>query len=71
MTKQELAQKLEHLDPGAALKIDQGVLRAAFADTSAKDLSRVLEGFALEHRCSFSPPDERESCGCFEKDDVF
>jgi hypothetical protein len=71
MTRQELAHKLDHLDPGAALKIDRGVLRAAFADTSATDLTGVLEAFAAEHRCSFSPPDERESCGCFEKDDVF
>ena len=71
MTRQEIAQKLDHLDPGAALKVDRAVLRAAFADASAKDLIAVLEAFATEHRCSFSPPDEHESCGCFEKDDVF
>jgi hypothetical protein len=71
MTRQELAQKLDHLDPGAALKVDRAVLRAAFADASARDLMGVLEAFAAEHRCTFSPADERESCGCFEKDDVF
>jgi hypothetical protein len=71
MTRQELAQKLDHLDPGAALKVDRAVLRAAFADASARDLTSVLEAFAAEHRCTFSPPGERESCGCFEKDDVF
>jgi hypothetical protein len=71
MTRQELAQKLDHLDPGAALKVDRAVLRAAFADASAKDMIGVLEAFAAEHRCTFSPPDERENCGCFEKDDVF
>src|ERR671921_2772035 len=56
MTRQELAQKLDHLDPGAALKVDRAVLRAAFADASAKDMIGVLEAFAAEHRCSFSPP---------------
>jgi hypothetical protein len=38
MTKQELGQKLEQLDPGATLKIDEGVPRAVFADTAARDL---------------------------------
>ena len=71
MTRQEIAQKLGHLDPGAALKVDRGVLRADFADASARDLTGVLEAFAAEHRCTFSPPDEGEGCGCFEKDDVF
>ena len=71
MNRQELAEKLDHLDPGAALKVDRAVLTAAFADASARDLIGVLEAFAAEHRCTFSPPDQRESCGCFEKDDVF
>lgn len=71
MTRQEIAQKLDHLDPGAALKVDRAVLRAAFAEASARDMIGVLEAFAAEHRCTFSPPHERESCGCFEKDDVF
>ena len=71
MTKQELAEKLEHLDPGATLKVDEGLLRAAFAETAASDVVAAVETFAMEHRCSFSPRDKAEGCPCFEKDDVF
>ena len=55
MTRQEIAEKLDHLDPGAALKVDRAVLRAAFADASARDLIGVLEAFAAEHRCTSRP----------------
>jgi len=71
MTKQELGQKLEHLDPGATLKIEGDILRAAFADTAGRDLVPVVEAFAVVYRCSFSPARQDDTCVCFEKDDVF
>ena len=69
MTKTELADKLAHLDPGATLRVQQGVLAALFgAGTLSKEAVAVIEAFALDHRCIFSV---EQGTPTFEKDDIF
>ena len=69
MTKTELADKLDHLDPGATLTVEQGVLASLFgAGTLSNEAVAVIEAFALEHRCNFAYEHGQPS---FEKDDIF
>jgi hypothetical protein len=69
MTKTELAHKLDRLDPGATLTIEQVVLASLFgAGTLTKEVVAVIEAFALEHRCIFAYEHGRPS---FEKEDIF
>jgi hypothetical protein len=69
MTKTELAEKLNHLDPGATLTVEQGVLASLFgAGTLSNEAVAVIEAFALEHRCIFAYEHGQPS---FEKDDIF
>ncbi len=69
MTKTELADKLDRLDPEATLTVEQGVLASLFgAGTLTKEAVAVIEAFALEHRCIFAYEHGKPS---FEKDDVF
>jgi hypothetical protein len=69
MTKTELADKLDHLDPGATLTVEQVVLASLFgAGTLTKEAVEAIEAFALEHRCIFAYEHGQPS---FEKDDIF
>jgi predicted ATP-dependent Lon-type protease len=69
MTKTELAEKLNHLDPGATLTVEQGILASLFgAGTLTKEAIAMIEAFALEHRCIFAYEHGQPS---FEKDDIF
>jgi hypothetical protein len=69
MTKTELAEKLDHLDPGAALTVEQVALASLFdAGALTKEAVAVIEAFALDHRCIFSCEHGKAS---FEKDDIF
>ena len=69
MTKTELADKLDRLDPGATLTVEQGVLASLFGDGAlTKEAVAVIEAFALEHRCIFAYEHGKPS---FEKDDIF
>jgi hypothetical protein len=69
MTKTELADKLDRLDPGATLTVEQGVLASLFgAGTLTKEAVAVIEAFAVEHRCIFAYEHGQPS---FEKNDVF
>ena len=69
MTKTELADKLDRLDPGATLTVEQGVLASLFgAGTLTKEAVAVIEAFALEHCCIFAYEHGQPS---FEKDDIF
>ena len=71
MTREELASKLDHLDPGATLKVTESVLAALFADGRlSKEALAMMEAFALEHRCTFSVQHGRGT-RTFEKDDIF
>jgi hypothetical protein len=69
MTKTELADKLDRLDPGATLTVEQGVLASLFgAGTLTKEAVAVIEAFAVEHHCIFAYEHGQPS---FEKDDIF
>ena len=71
MTKDELADKLNRLDPGATLAVPQGVLAALFgAGALTKEAAAAIEAFALDHRCTFSC-EHGAGMPTFEKDDVF
>ena len=52
MTKDDLLEKLNHLDPGATLTVEADVLAMAFGASSlTQDTLEEIEAFALEHRC--------------------
>jgi hypothetical protein len=69
MTKTELADKLNHLDPGATLRVQQVVLASLFgAGGLSKETVAVIEAFALDHRCTFT---YEQGMPTFEKDDIF
>jgi hypothetical protein len=69
VTKTALAEKLDRLDPGATLTVEQGVLASLFgAGTLTKEAVAVIEAFALDHRCTFAYEHGKPS---FEKDDIF
>lgn len=75
MTKDQLAQTLDHLDPGAAFSVKATELAPMFgADTlsyDAQDILRAISAFAVEHRCTFSFHPQEGAVPCFQKDDVF
>ena len=72
MTKDELADRLHHLDPGASLTMDEAVLAQGFgADTLNQKAAEDIEAFALEHRCTFLHDLTRQHPATFDKDDVF
>ena len=69
MTREELASKLDHLDPGATLSVPEAVLAALFGDGRlSKEALAMIEAFALDHRCTFSV---EQGTPTFEKDDIF
>jgi len=69
MTREELASKLDHLDPGATLKVTESVLSPLFGDGRlSKEALAMIEAFALDHRCTFSV---EQGTPTFEKDDIF
>ena len=71
MTREELASKLDHLDPGATLKVTKSVLSPLFGDGRlSKEALAMIEAFALDHRCTFSVQHGRGT-PTFEKDDIF
>ena len=71
MTKDELADRLNHLDPGAILTVSETDLAILFGDGRlTKEAIAVVEAFALDHRCTFLiEPSTRAPM--FEKDDIF
>jgi hypothetical protein len=72
MTRDQLADRLTHLDPGARLTVEENTLAPLFgADRLTADVIQVIETFALEHRCRFSLHDHERAVPCFEKDDLF
>ena len=71
MTKDELADKLNHLDPGATLTVKEAVLAALFGDgLLSQEAIAMVGAFALEHRCTFSY-ERGHGVPTFEKDDIF
>ena len=70
MSKDELADRLNHLDPGATLTVKETVLATLFGDgLLSKAAIAAVEAFALDHRCTFAY--EHGSTPTFEKDDIF
>jgi hypothetical protein len=72
MTRDELADRLHHLDPGAALTLAPDVLGRAFeSETLMPEVVAAIKAFALEHRCSFVYDAARGQQPTFEKDDIY
>jgi hypothetical protein len=72
MTKAELAERLDHLDPGSTTQIDAPTLAEMFgAGTLTQEIIEAVEAFALDHRCTFSCGAPARHPPTFEKDDVF
>ena len=71
MTKAELAQKLDRLDPGATLTVDRTALATLFGDGRlSQEAIEAVEAFALDHRCIFSC-EPGQGAPTFEKNDIF
>jgi hypothetical protein len=75
MTREELAEKLDRLDPGGSLTVPEDALAQMFGAVTltygSQDELKAIADFALEHRCSFSFHQQEGAVPCFEKDDVF
>ncbi len=75
MTKEDLAQKLDHLDPGATLAVPEEELARMIGEATlsydSQEALRRIADFALEHRCTFSFHEREGAIPCFKKDDVF
>jgi len=75
MTRDELSEMLDHLDPGATITVSKEVLARLFNEATlsydSQEALRRITDFALEHRCSFSFHEHEDSVPCFQKDDVF
>ncbi len=72
MTRDQLAERLARLDPGASLTVEEGALAPLFgAEQLTADVIQAIEAFALEHRCRFSLLNHDRAIPCFEKDDLF
>ena len=71
MTKAELAERLNHLDPGSTLEVEAQTLAEMFgAGALTQEIVEAVEAFALDHRCTFSYAVSRHP-PTFEKDDIF
>ena len=75
MTRDELAEKLDGLDPGGSLTVPEDALAQMFGAVTlsygSQDELRAIADFALEHRCTFSFHQKEGAAPRFEKDDVF
>jgi hypothetical protein len=72
MTRDELTSKLDQLDPGATLSVDERALAGLFgAPSLTAGLVEAIEAFAIEHRCTFAWHEPGRSEPVFEKDDIF
>ena len=72
MTREDLADRLNHLDPGAGICFEKSDLEALFGGSSlSNEVLKVIEDFALEHRCTFLCQEHGRDLPRFEKDDVY
>ena len=75
MTREDLAAKLDRLDPGASIMVPEDVLAPMFgAITLSHESQEALQdiaSFALEHRCTFSLQEHEGTAPIFQKDDIF
>jgi hypothetical protein len=71
MTRQELAAKLAHLDPGGTLVGDENTLRQVFAaPTLTSDIETEISGFAQGFQCQFFWHELGGAAPRFEKEEV-
>ena len=75
MTKEQLAEKLDRLDPGATFTPSEDALARMFGVISlsydSHEALQAITDFALEHRCTFSFHPQEGAVPSFQKDDVF
>jgi hypothetical protein len=72
MTRNELAVRLDHLDPGGSLSVDAQQLAKAFgAGALSDEVIRAAEAFAEQHRCTLVRDEHDRQPPQFVKDDVF
>ena len=75
MTREELADKLDRLDPGGSLTVPEDVLAEIFGGATlsyeSQGALRSIADFASEHRCTFSFRQGEGAVPSFEKDDIF
>ena len=72
MTKDELAERLNHLDPGSTIQIDTAVLAEIFdASALTQETVEAVEAFAANHRCTFLYEASARHPPTFEKDDIY
>jgi hypothetical protein len=75
MTREQLAEKLDRLDPGATFTVPEDVLAQMFGVISlsyeSQQALQTITDFALQHRCTFSFHQQEGAVPSFQKDDVF
>jgi hypothetical protein len=75
MTRDQLAEKLDHLDPGASFTVPENVLAQMFGAVAlsydSQQALQAIADFALEHRCTFTFHQHEGAPPSFEKDDIF
>lgn len=75
MTRDQLAEKLDHLDPGSTVTVPADELAQMFGAVTLSYVSQQalqsIADFALQHRCTFSFHQHEGAVPCFQKDDIF
>ena len=75
MTRDQLAEKLDGLDPGATFTVPEGALAQMFGvinlSYESSQALQAITDFALQHRCTFSFHQHDGAVPSFQKDDVF
>ena len=72
MQKDELAEKLNHLDPGSTTQIDPALLAELFGASSlTQETVEAVQAFAANHRCTFLYEMSARHPPTFEKDDIY
>jgi hypothetical protein len=75
MTREQLAETLDRLDPGATFTIPEDALAQMFGVTGlsygSQQALQAIASFALQHRCTFSFHQQEGAVPSFQKDDVF
>ena len=75
MTRDQLAERLDGLDPGATFTIPEDALAQMFGvitlSYGSQQALQAITDFALQHRCTFSFHQQEGAVPSFQKDDVF
>jgi hypothetical protein len=75
MTREQLGETLDRLDPGATFTVPEDVLAQMFEVISlsygSQQALQAIADFALRRRCTFSFHRQEGAVPSFQKDDVF